>query len=219
VRSIKQQAPGVPEPHRIFLLSPANTGGPRARLITGETASSELALRLRRDGLALGEVFSFISGLYFRGKLAYVQAFASAPPGMPEALVITSCRGLVPAARPVTIADLRDMFAVPLEATHERYRRPLLRDARRLADLAGADCEIVLLGSIATSKYVEPLLEILGERLLVPLDFIGRGDLSRGGLMLRCARSGIQLKYVSAATAARRGPRPARLPKLARESS
>jgi hypothetical protein len=212
----REQATPASTRYRIFLLSPANAGGTRAKLISAENAGSRLALRLRREGLALGEAFSFISGLYFRGKLAYVEAFGSAPPGLPGALVITSCRGLVPPAQTVTASELREIFAQPFEPTQARYRRPLVRDARRLADLAGTDCDIVLLGSIATAKYVEPLLGVFGERLLVPAEFIGRGDLSRGGLMLRCARAGVELSYIPVAKAARHGSRPPRLPRLAR---
>ena len=75
---------------------------------------------------------------------------------------------------------------------------------------------VVLLGSIATSKYVEPLLEVFGDRLLFPAEFVGRGDMSRGGLMLRSARAGAELTYVPVAGATRRGPRPARLPRIKR---
>src|SRR5438552_2421090 len=75
---------------------------------------------------------------------------------------------------------------------------------------------IVLLGSIATPKYVDPLLEIFGERLLFPAEFAGRGDMSRGGLMLRCVSAGVQLTYVPLASAARHGPKPPKLAALAR---
>ena len=64
----------------------------------------------------------------------------------------------------------------------------------------------MLLGSIATPKYVEPLLGVFGERLLFPSEFAGRGDMSRGGLMLRCARENVPLTYVPVATAERHGP-------------
>ena len=74
----------------------------------------------------------------------------------------------------------------------------------------------MLLGSIATGKYVDPLLAVLGERLRFPADFVGRGDMSRGGLLLRCARAGTELTYVAVRDAARRGPRPPRLPPPAR---
>ena len=96
------------------------------------------------------------------------------------------------------------------------YRRPLDRDSRILSELAGTDCQIVLLGSIATPKYVDPLLEIFGERLFFPAEFAGRGDMSRGGLMLRCVSAGVQLTYVPLASAARHGPKPPKLAALAR---
>ncbi len=196
------------------MLSPANAAGVRGKLILNKSARFDLAVRLRRDGLPLGELFSFISGLYFRGKLAYARAFAEVPPGMPGAFVITPSRGLVPPAQVISIAELREMLKVPIEPSDLRYRGPLEREARILADLAGKDSEVVLLGSIASPKYVEPLLPILGERLLFPAEFVGRGDMSRGGLMLRHVRAGTQLNYIPVGTAVRHGTRPAKLPKL-----
>src|SRR5262249_3588242 len=129
----------------------------------------------------------------------------------------TACHGLVPPENLITLPRVREMLTVPVDAAEPRYRRPLERDARRLAGLAGGPCEFVLLGSIATSKYVEPLLGIFGERLLFPAEFVGRGDMSRGGLMLRCVRARAQLNYVSVATALRHGSRPPKLPALSSE--
>ncbi len=204
---------------RIFLLSPAHAGGERARMLLNERAQFPLAAQLRREGAPLGELFAFVSGLYFRGKLAYSAAFAAPPEGAPAALVITPGRGLVPPERRVSIEDLQAMAAVPVDAADPRYREPLERDARLLCELAGEDCWFVLLGSVASVKYVEPLVRIFGERLVFPAEFVGRGDMSRGGLMLRAARAGVELAYVPAAGAARHGPRPPKLPKLARPSS
>jgi hypothetical protein len=201
---------------RVFLLSPANAGGERARMILNDQAQFPLARQLRREGLPLGEVFAFVSGLYFRGKLAYAQAFAAPPPGAPGALVITQSRGLVPPETTVTIEDLRDMAAVPIDGADPRYSEPLARDAVALAKLVGGNCGVVLLGSVASTKYIEPLLDIFGERLLFPAEFVGRGDMSRGGLMLRCARAGLELEYIPAQGAARRGQRPPKLPKIRR---
>src|ERR1700694_3757708 len=82
------------EPHRIFLLSPANAGGVRAKMIMSENARFILARRLRNGGLPLGELFTFISGLYFRGKLAYARTFASPPAGVSGIFVITAGRGV-----------------------------------------------------------------------------------------------------------------------------
>src|ERR1700730_16821588 len=147
----------VSQRRRIFLLSPANASGARAKLILGESASPQLAQRLRTEGVRLGEVFSFISGLYFRGKLAYARAYADPPPGVPGVLVITTCRGLVSSEKVVTLEELRELSSVPVAATESRYRIPLERDAQLLCAAMGEDCEAVLLGSVATSKYVEPL--------------------------------------------------------------
>jgi hypothetical protein len=200
---------------RVFLLSPAHCGGLRARLVMSERASFDLAQRVRdRAGAPLGEVFSFLSGLYFRGKLTYARTFAQPPDA--GVFVITPTDGLRPADEPVDVTRLRRFATVDIDGDDPRYREPLDRDARRLARRIGASGEVVLLGSIATGKYIEPLLAALGPRLRFPLDFVGRGDMSRGGLLLRCARAGTELTYVAVGEVVRRGPRPPRLPPPAR---
>ena len=160
-------------------------------------AGSEMARRLRQGGVPLGELFGFMSGLYFRGKLAYARAFADAPADLLGAFVITASGGLVAPDTRITLERLREISSGNLDPADARYRVPLDRDARVLAEVAGLNCEIVLLGSIATPKYVEPLLHVFGERLVFPAEFVGRGDMSRGGLMLRCVQSGIPLTYIS----------------------
>ena len=200
-------------PRRIFLVSPASCAGERARLLIRKEADFPLARRLREPGGAeLGEVFSFLSGLYFRGKLAYARAFDRPPAGVPGALVITPTRGMVPPRARVTAADLREFAAVSIDAREPRYRDPLAKGAAGLASLLGPGDEAVLLGSIATGKYVDVLGAALGARLLFPADFAGRGDMSRGGLLLRSAREGRELAYVPAASGARHGRRPPKLP-------
>ena len=196
---------------RIFLLSPASANGERAKMTLRDEASFDLAVRLRQEGAPIGEVFSFISGLYFRGKLAYSEKFASPPGDLPGALTITADRGLVPLHTKITTGDLRASAEVAIDLTEPRFVRPFERDARRLAEEAGPECDTILLGSVATAKYVEPLQGIFGDRLLFPAEFAGRGDMSRGGLMLRCARDGVELSYVAVRGAARHGPRPPKL--------
>jgi hypothetical protein len=200
--------------HRIFLLSPANAGGERAAMLFRPGACFDLAVRLRREGAPLGEAFTFISGLYFRGKLAYSQAFAAPPPGVPGAFVITSGLGLVPPETIVTVEHLRQIASVPIDAGEPRYREPLERGCRTLVELAGVDCDFILLGSVATVKYLAPMVGVFGDRLLFPEEFIGRGDMSRGGLMLRCARAREQLTYGPLGVMTRHGKRPPKLPKL-----
>jgi hypothetical protein len=205
-------------PHRIFLLSPANIAGIRAQFVMREGADFELAVRLRRDGVSLGELFSFISGLYFRGKLAYARAFCSAPPNVEGAFVITSSGGLVSPDALMTLTRLREISSGNLDSRDDQYRSLLDRDARRLAKMSGKSCQTVLLGSIATQKYVEPLLTVFGEQLMFPAEFVGRGDMSRGGLMLRCVQSGEPLNYVPLLGATRHGPKPPKLAPLPRKS-
>jgi hypothetical protein len=199
-----------PPRHQVFLLSPAHCGGKRAQVLMNDTAGFPLAERLRSpEGIPLGEAFSFLSGLYFRGKLAYASRFARPPSGRPGALVITANRGLLPADTRVDVSDLREFGSVDIRADDERYREPLTRDAIGLREDAGTS--VVLLGSVATGKYVDVLLEILGGRLLFPVQFVGRGDMSRGALMLRAAREGTELDYRPVAGAIRRGPRAERI--------
>ena len=130
--------------------------------------------------------------------------------------VITPNEGLRLADEHVDLERLRGFARVDIASNDPRYRGPLDRDVGRLAAEIGADGEVILLGSIATDKYVDPLLAAFGERLRFPADFVGRGDMSRGGLLLRCVRAGVELEYVPIREAVRRGPRPARLQPLPR---
>ncbi len=188
---------------RIFLLSPAHCGGKRAAVLLNQRAAFPLAQRLRSAGVTLGEAFSFLSGLYFRGKLTYADRFARPPAGSAGIQIITTDRGLLAADTAIGVGDLRAFGTVDIRADHPCYRTPLLRDASRL----GTDTEVVLLGSVATGKYVDVLLEVIGDRLLFPTEFVGRGDMSRGALLLRAAREGRELAYEPVAGAVRRGPR------------
>src|SRR5437588_1804143 len=198
--------------NRVFLLSPAYAGGERARMILSQRAKFDLARLLRsRERATLGEVFAFLSGLYFRGKLAYANAFARTTNGISGVQVITPTRGLVDAATKISLRDLHEFAGVDIYEGDPRYREPLARDARRLARKLSAECEVVLLGSIATGKYVDVLLENFQHRLRFPADFVGRGDMSRGGLLLRCAVDKTELTYISVAGAIRRGVRPPKL--------
>jgi hypothetical protein len=178
-------------------------------------ATFDLARRLRCQGVPLGELFSFISGLYFRGKLAYSQAFSSPPGGLPGSFVITAGGGLLPPETVMTLDRLREFAANAIDADNEGYRAPLDRDCRYLSAMMGNLCEIVLLGSIATPKYVEPLLQIFRERLIFPMEFVGRGDMSRGGLMLRCVEAGRELAYTPILSTTRHGSRPPKLVRMA----
>lgn len=159
----------------------------------------------------MGELFSFLSGLYFRGKLAYATAFSRPPSDIAGIWVITSNRGLLPTETPITVRDLQAFARVPVKVHERRYRTPLIRDAERLADTLPAHCDVVLLGSVATTKYVDLLTRCFGNRLRFPAEFVGRGDMSRGGLLLRCVAAGTELNYVPVDGATRRGRRPPKL--------
>lgn len=205
---------------RLFLLSPANCGGRRAKQALSPNATFALAAALRSPvGAPLGDFFTFISGLYFRGKLTYARRFASSPdPDNPVVgagiHVITPNAGLRSPDTPVTHAAVRAFARGDIDADNHTYRAPLESSARRLLAEAGPECDVVLLGSVASPKYVTVLTAIFGERLLFPIDFVGRGDMSRGGLMLRHARDGVELPYVPVVGATLHGARPPKLPRL-----
>jgi hypothetical protein len=177
-------------------------------LLLSEKARFPLADRLRhRADVTLGEAFAFLSGLYFSGKLVYAHRFARPGPDSSRVQVITTNRGLLPADTPITAQDLRDFGEVDIRTDDPRYREPVERDAARMS--LHRDAEIVLLGSVATGKYVDVLLRFFGERLVFPIAFVGKGDMSRGSLLLRAVRDGRELDYEPVATAMRSLSRPA----------
>ena len=203
------QVPGLPfgdvtftsRAQRVFLLSPAHAGGKRAAMLFRSSANFALAHRLRMSGLALGEAFSFMSPLYFRGKLLYASTFANAPEGVPSSLVITPSRGLLNPETVVGREELAEICDEPVHMENPKYRDPLERDLASLSETLGSRVRVVLLGSIATPKYLPILREKLGERLVVPRRFVGLGNMSRGALLLRCSREGCELEYIPAAQA------------------
>src|SRR5580700_743562 len=118
---------GILGTHRVFLLSPANVAGKRAKMLLNPEAAFELARRLHTGGeVSLGEAFSFMSGLYFRGKLAYARAFAQPPAGLDGAYVITSNRGLVPVDTVITVEELDSFSGESIDVRNRCYRDPLV---------------------------------------------------------------------------------------------
>jgi hypothetical protein len=194
----------VAEP-RVFLLSPANLGGARAKPLLDRAPWPQ--------DRTIGDIYTYISSLYFRGKMAYAERFAGPPPGAPAALVIVPGHGLVTPDMLVDAGRLRKAAAIPVDAAESRFTTPLLRDAHAIAASCAAACRFVLLGSVASGKYVEPLLPVFGSRLVFPSEFVGRGDMSRGGLMLRAAEAGNELQYIAVEGAVLRGKRPPKLPR------
>jgi hypothetical protein len=180
-------------------------------MLMREQADFDLARRVRAGTATIGEVYSFISGLYFRGKMAYAEAFRAAPPDVPGALVMVPGAGLVPPETMVNVAQLLATTEIAVDEANPVFREPLVSAAKLVDEHVRGACSYVLLGSVASGKYTSPLLEIFGERLLFPADFVGRGDMSRGGLMLRHARSGVELACIPVQGALLRGVRPPKL--------
>lgn len=199
----------------VFILSPARCDGERAKLLLNGAADFPLAVALRGDvGVGIGEVFSFLSALYFRGKLTYARAFARPLRSAPPILIVTTDRGLVTPETRVTRDDLAAFADVDIATGGERYLAPLRRDIAALAASVTDETRVVLLGSIATGKYVDVLLDAFGTRLMFPSVFVGRGDMSRGGLLLRHAREGVPLEYIPVDGAVRHGRRPPKLERI-----
>ena len=185
--------------NRLFLLSPAQCSGLRARCLLRKNGRSELTRRLSGSGVPLGELFSFLSALYFRGKLAYAQAFARPRGENPGIFVITPTVGLMAPDAIIRAPDLRRFGRAPIDLKNRRYCAALRQSAKALAGGLATDCEVILLGSIANGKYLNLLAPVFGSRLRVPVDFIGRGDMSRGGLLLRSVRENRELSYIDVA--------------------
>ena len=195
---------------RLFLLSPAKVSGIRAGLLLNPNAPFALARQFHREGLPLADIFSFASGLYFRGKITYARRFARADQG--ELIrVITSNAGLLDPLTHFHPDGLRAFGEVDIHEDDPRYHKPLRRDATRLARQLAPEGVAILLGSIATAKYRDVLLDVFGERLVFPSDFIGRGDMSRGGLLLRAARDVVELPYLGVRGADFKGIRAPRI--------
>jgi hypothetical protein len=186
----------------IFLLSPAQARGARAQMLFRPESQFDLAQRLRTIGIPLGEAFSFVSPLYFRGKLAYASAFSRPFGSVPGTLLITPSRGLLPPELIVTLAEFRAITSENITAHNPGYRDALERDLRILSAKIMGNVGVVLLGSIATKKYLPMLLQVFGERLLIPRKFVGLGNMSRGALLLRCLREGCELEYIPASAIA-----------------
>jgi hypothetical protein len=207
-------------PSRIFLLSPARLDGKRAHLLFHPVTMFPVTRALHSSaGAPIGEIFTFLSGLYFRGKLAYAEAFAQPPRGLNSGVfVITPNRGLLAPSVRMTLDDLARLAKTDIDPCAEEFRKPLQQDAKALAEALGPQGQPVLLGSIATPKYTDMLLSAFPQELLFPAEFVGRGDMSRGGLLLRSVDAHLELAYVPVRGAALHGARPPKLPPRATRS-
>jgi hypothetical protein len=180
-----------------FLISPASLTGIRAKQLISPRANFEAARLYRSpEGVPIALAFTFMSALYFRGKIAYARTFANAD----DIHIIAPGFGFVPPHWAITPERMKLLQRTEVDARKANYRKPLERDARELAADLEVDAQVVLLGSVASGKYVDILLPIFGERLKFPAAFAGLGDMSRGGLLLRAARAQRELEYVSLAT-------------------
>jgi hypothetical protein len=100
----------------VFLLSPAYCGGSEPRCFC-QVAGNSISPSDAGRRATIGEVFSFLSGLYFRGKLAYGTKFG-------RSLVITPGRGLLSPDTVVSMEELRAIAEIGVTVDEPRYRRP-----------------------------------------------------------------------------------------------
>lgn len=196
-------------PSKIFVLSPASLAGTRARQLMSPRSSFELAQQYRSpEGVAIADAFAFMSALYFRGKIAYSRHFAVPSPriGGDGIFVIAPGFGLVSPNWRITEERMKKLRRTEVDVAKRHYVKPLREHASALAELLEENAQVILLGSVATGKYVDVLLPILGQRLHFPGLFAGLGDMSRGGLLLRAVRENRELEYepLSSSRAAQR---------------
>jgi hypothetical protein len=123
-------------------------------------------------------------------------------------MIITPTTGLMRPDITIRVPTLRGFARVPIHLKNRRYCSTLKQSASKLAIDTGSDCELILLGSIGTGKYLDILGPIFGSRLRIPREFVGLGDMSRGGLLLRCVRENRQLNYIGAISRTVLNPRP-----------
>lgn len=183
--------------HTTFILSPANTSGRRADSLLRGTSDHPIARALNDSaGASIGDVFTYLSQLYFRGKRTYAEAFTNPRDGDAGVLVILPGHGLQDINTPITQADLRAIASVPIDSREPRYANPLVRDVERMkAKLTGED-RVVFLGSVATDKYLTILEAGLARRLYIPSQFPGLGSMSRGALLLNSVATLTELTYI-----------------------
>lgn len=182
-------------PPKLFLVSPANLSGLRAKQLASPRAMFDAAVRFRSpDGVPIADAFAFMSALYFRGKIAYARHFADPPEGV---FIITSGYGLVPPDWRLTEERMKRMQKIDVDVSARNYTKPLRDSATQLASMLAPDAQVILLGSVATGKYVDVLRPILGPWLRFPKLFAGLGDMARGGLMLRAVRANKELEYTT----------------------
>ena len=190
-------------PSTIFLLSPASTSGLRAKQLMSPRAQFDSAVRYRSpEGVMIAEAFAFMSALYFRGKIAYALHFG----GAENTRVIAPGFGLVPPTWMITQERMKKLQKTDVDMRDRVYVKTLRDTATKLAASIEDDTQVVLLGSVATGKYVDVLLPIFGDRLRFPAAFAGLGDMSRGGLLLRAVRANRELEYTTLDAPRHRGP-------------
>jgi hypothetical protein len=177
-----------------FLLSPAHLGGARAARLTSLDARFAVAQSYRDGTLSIGEAFSWISALYFRAKLRYARHFGARHGGGP-AQVIAPGFGLVAEDWLLSGERFTRLCQVPVDTQDRRFRQPLEAACAGLARSLDRDDRIVFLGGLAGDRYLAVLAPALGPRLFVPIDFVGRGQMQRGSLLLQAIAENRELAY------------------------
>ena len=95
--------------------------------------------------------------------------------------MIVPGHGLRPPETVFSPEQLRATAHIDVDEDNPVHHDALLAAAASLDRATGHQCSFVLLGSVASAKYTTALLKVLDHRLLFPAEFVGRGDMSRGG--------------------------------------
>ena len=176
---------------RVFLLSPAHLGGERARILMRPEASFDLAARVRekrrcarRRDLRVSERALLPRQAHLRGRVRGGAASprsrrpTSSPPtaGWPPCTSASITR-----ARPRWAASTSTARRGLSQAARARRQEAGEADRRRrggAARLGGVD-----------EVHRRARARCSSARLVCPVDFVGRGDMSRGSLMLQARRA------------------------------
>ena len=120
--------------------------------------------------------------------------------------MITPNRGLLAPSVRMTLDDLARLAKTDIDPCAEEFRKPLQQDAKALAEALGPRGQPVLLGSIATPKYVDVLLVSLSAGASFPgrIRWSGRHE-PWGSLASLCGRPlGTRLRAGAGSCPARR---------------
>ena len=150
----------------------------------------------------------------------YASRFGRPPPSLPPALVITPTRGLQSPSLPISRSLIEEFASLdwhrPTRAFWIRSSRVRVSFVHRSSQRCAWSCSGASRRAGTSSRWRASSRAGCN----YPAEFVGRGDMSRGGLLLRHAEEGRELDYVPlAAGLTRHGAKPPKLPPLPRAAT